>query len=193
MLGVVLSGGQSSRMGTDKGLIRSEAKTWAQIAMDKLAAFQIPVVISVNAKQHVEYQAEFRVEQLLKDNEALAIRGPLAGLLSVHRRFPKQDLFVLACDMLLMENAMMEKLLAEYKKQHEEVFVFTQHGEPEPLCAIYTARALATSLDLYHSSKLTKHSMKFVLGHLPVCSIPLQAGQEKYFRNFNSPAELSGL
>jgi len=123
MLGVVLSGGQSSRMGTDKGLIRSESKTWAQIALDKLAAFQIPVVISVNAKQHVEYQAEFRVEQLLKDNEGLAIRGPLAGLLSVHRRFPKQDLFVLACDMLLMDKSMMEKLVTASRSGMEDVYL----------------------------------------------------------------------
>ncbi|AXY73321.1 molybdenum cofactor guanylyltransferase [Paraflavitalea soli] len=193
MLGVVLAGGESSRMGTDKGLIRLETKTWAQIALDKLAVFQIPVVISVNAKQHAEYQAQFRVEQLLKDNEGLAIRGPLAGLLSVHRRFPKQDLFVLACDMLLMENSMMEKLVAAYKSSQEDVYLFTNHGEPEPLCAIYTARALADTLDRYHSSKLTKHSIKFMLSHLAVSSIPLQPGQEKYFRNFNSPGELSGL
>jgi len=193
MLGVVLSGGQSSRMGTDKGLIRSESKTWAQIALDKLAAFQIPVVISVNAKQHVEYQAEFRVEQLLKDNEGLAIRGPLAGLLSVHRRFPKQDLFVLACDMLLMDKSMMEKLVTASRSGMEDVYLFTNNSEPEPLCAIYTARALANTLDLYHSSKLIKHSMKFALQHLSVSAIPLQAGQENYFRNFNSPAELSGL
>ena len=51
MLGVVLSGGQSSRMGTDKGLIKLESKSWAQIALDKLAAFQIPVVVCVDGKQ----------------------------------------------------------------------------------------------------------------------------------------------
>ena len=121
------------------------------------------------------------------------MRGPLAGLLSVHRRFPKQDLFVLACDMLLMENSMMEKLVTASRSGMEDVYLFTNNSEPEPLCAIYTARALATTLDLYHSSKLIKHSMKFALQHLSVSAIPLQAGQEKFFRNFNSPAELSGL
>lgn len=194
MLGVVLSGGQSSRMGTDKGLIKLEGKTWAQIAMEKLVTLQIPVVVSVNATQFEEYKAEFRVDQLLKDNEGLAIRGPLAGILSAHRRFPKQDVFVLACDMLLMEHFMMKQLVTAYgNRQEEDAFVYTHHGDPEPLCGIYTARALATTLDLYHSSRLTKHSMKFMLQQLSVCSIPLQSGQEKYFRNFNSPAEISGL
>lgn len=194
MLGVVLSGGLSSRMGTDKGLIKQETKTWAQIALDKLVALQIPVVISVNATQYVEYPAVFRAEQLVKDDDRLAIRGPLAGVLSVHRRFPREDLFVLACDMPLMERSMMEQLIAVYKNNHEEdAFIFTNHGEAEPLCAIYTAKALAATLDLYHSSKLTKQSMKFMLQHLTVFSIPLQAGQEKYFRNFNTHAELNGL
>jgi molybdenum cofactor guanylyltransferase len=51
MLGIVLCGGQSSRMGTDKGLMVNEARTWAQTAVDKLTTLLIPVKISVNEKQ----------------------------------------------------------------------------------------------------------------------------------------------
>ncbi len=37
IVGVVICGGQSSRMGSDKGLLKLEAKTWAQTAIDKMA------------------------------------------------------------------------------------------------------------------------------------------------------------
>ena len=48
MLGIVLCGGQSLRMGKDKGLLKLEAKTWAQTAIDKIAVLNFPVKISVN-------------------------------------------------------------------------------------------------------------------------------------------------
>lgn len=193
MLGVILSGGQSSRMGTDKGLIKLEAKTWAQTALDKLVALQFPVVISVNAVQYETYPAVFPVEQLVKDDEGLTIRGPLAGVLSVHLRFPQEDLLVLACDMLLMDSVIIEQLIIEYRNNQQEAYVFTNNGEAEPLCAIYTARALAVTLESYRNNELVKHSMKFMLQHLSVHFIPIQPGQEKYFRNFNAHAELNGL
>jgi molybdopterin-guanine dinucleotide biosynthesis protein A len=36
MIGLVLCGGQSSRMGTDKDFIKSEDKTWVQTAANKI-------------------------------------------------------------------------------------------------------------------------------------------------------------
>ena len=55
MLGIILCGGQSSRMGSDKGLLKLEAKTWAQTAIDKMTVLNIPVKISVNNQQYSEY------------------------------------------------------------------------------------------------------------------------------------------
>lgn len=193
MLGVVLCGGQSSRMGTDKGLIKLEAKTWAQTAVDKLSLLQLPVILSVNALQYDTYPAVFPVEHLVKDNERLAIRGPLAGVLSVHERYPQEDLLVLACDMPLMEVAVLEQLMHTCKAGNTEAYVFTNQGAPEPLCAIYTANALAATLQRYHNHELTRHSMKFMLEYLAVHFIPLQPEQQKYFRNFNAHAALNGL
>jgi molybdopterin-guanine dinucleotide biosynthesis protein A len=180
-------------MGTDKGLIKLEAKTWAQTALDKLLALQLPVVLSVNALQYETYPTVFPIEQLVKDNDGLDIHGPLAGVLSVHERYPQEDLLVLACDMPLIESTVLEQLMTAGKSGDKDAYVFTNQGEPEPLCAIYTARALAATLQRYHNNELTRHSMKFMLEHLTVHFIPLQPDQQKYFRNFNAHAELNGL
>jgi molybdopterin-guanine dinucleotide biosynthesis protein A len=180
-------------MGTDKGLLKLEARTWAQTAVDKLAALQLPVVLSVNALQYPDYAVVFSAKQLVEDNESLDIHGPLSGVLSVHLRFPQEDLLVLACDMPLMETAIVEQLVAAYKNNSSEAYVFSNNQEPEPLCGIYTAKGLAATIERYHNKQLLKHSMKFTLLHLSVHTIPIQAGQEKYFRNFNAHAELNGL
>jgi molybdopterin-guanine dinucleotide biosynthesis protein A len=152
----------------------------------------LPVVLSVNALQFEAYPAVFPVEQLVMDNDALDIHGPLAGVLSVHQRYPQEDLLVLACDMPLMENVVLEQLLAASKTEEKDAYVFTNQDGPEPLCSIYTAKALATTLQQYHNNALTRHSMKFMLERLSVHFIPLQPDQQKYFRNFNAHAELNG-
>ena len=194
MLGVILCGGKSTRMGSDKGLLKLHAGTWAQTAVEKLGALEMCVVLSVNCSQYRDYSPIFTIEQLVKDNEELDVHGPLSGVLSVHLKYPQQDLFVLACDMPLMENKILSQLLDAYRNNMTyDAFVFTNEGEPEPLCAIYRAIGLAQIVQMLQKGQLTKHSMKFTIEHLDSFSIPLQDEQKRYFRNFNAHAELNGL
>jgi len=194
MLGVILCGGKSTRMGSDKGLLKLHAGTWAQTAVEKLGALEMCVVLSVNCSQYRDYSPIFTIEQLVKDNEELDVHGPLSGVLSVHLKYPQQDLFVLACDMPLMENKILSQLLDAYRNNMTyDAFVFTNEGEPEPLCAIYRANGLAQIVQMLQKGQLTKHSMKFTIEHLDSFSIPLQDEQKRYFRNFNALAELNGL
>lgn len=194
MLGVILCGGQSTRMGSDKGLLKPEAKTWAQTAFDKITVLQLPVVLSVNANQYPDYAEIFSAAQLIKDNDSLILKGPLCGVLSVHLQYPLEDLLILACDMPLMEPELLKELLAHYY-QHTDAsaFVYTNDGEPEPLCGIYKAKGLSHIIHLYQSQQLFKHSMKFVLDHLWVYTLPIAEEKKKFFLNFNTHAELNGL
>src|SRR5215831_18844742 len=110
MLGVVLCGGQSTRMGSDKGLLTSNQYTWAQEAAAKLTALSMPVLVSVNSRQLESYATLYESSFLIPDDTTLRLGGPLSGILSVHRKFPKEDLMVLACDMLLMESFILREL-----------------------------------------------------------------------------------
>lgn len=204
MTGVILCGGQSSRMGTDKGLLKApvppqggylnQGNTWAQTAVDKLAELQLPVVISVNNNQYDDYATIFSSQQLITDNKSLQIKGPLAGLLSVHLQHPAEDLLLLACDMPLMETSLLKELISIYNQQTDtDAFVYSNDGEPEPLCGIYKSSGLKHILQLYQSNQLPKHSMKFMLEHVNTHFIPLSDDKKKCFRNFNAHAELNGL
>lgn len=194
MLGIILCGGQSIRMGSDKGLLKLEARTWAQTAIDKMAALNIPVKISVNKQQHPEYAAVFSPDDLIADNETLQLKGPLLGLLSCHLSFPAEDLFILACDMPLMDTAILIDLNNKYQQfPNADAYVFTNDNEREPLCGIYTAKGLASVISLLKNGQLTKYSMKFMLDHLTVSTIAANEVQKKCFKNFNAHAELNGL
>ena len=194
MTGIVLCGGQSSRMGSDKGLLETGDSSWVQLAVDKLSSLGIPVKISVNKNQYAGYAKLFPANDLIQDNDSLNIKGPLLGLLSCHLALPEEDLFVLACDMPLMQASLLQQLYHHYQEPATHTaFVFTNDKEPEPLCAIYKAGGLSFIMSLLQSGKLLKYSMKFSLDHLQVKTIEAEAGQRKYFSNFNAHADLNGL
>jgi molybdopterin-guanine dinucleotide biosynthesis protein A len=194
LLGIILCGGRSSRMGTDKGLLKLEAKTWGQTAFDKMAALNFPVRISVNNDQFAAYSEVFPIINLICDNPSLSLKGPLLGVLSGHLQNPSEDLFILACDMPLMESVLLEELQSRYQMQQVyDAHIFTNNNEPEPLCGIYTAKGLAVILNMFREGRLTRHSMKFMLDHLHVNRIPVTEEQKRSFRNFNAHAELNGL
>lgn len=193
MLGVVLCGGQSIRMGSDKGLLPLHASTWAQTAVDKLAMVHLSYVLSVNAQQQEAYENYFNKKLLVQDDDTLDLKGPLCGLLSVHLQYPQEDILVLACDMPLMEAALLKELIGFYKDNKPAACLYINDGAPEPLCAIYAATALQYIYQLYQSKKLLKHSMKFMLEQLQVAVLPLPADKKNCFRNFNAHAALNGL
>ena len=51
LLGVILCGGESKRMGTDKGLRSIGNTIWAKHVANKLHALHIPIIYSVNQQQ----------------------------------------------------------------------------------------------------------------------------------------------
>jgi molybdopterin-guanine dinucleotide biosynthesis protein A len=185
MLGIVFCGGKSSRMGKDKGLIPVMDKNWATIAAEKLGALNIPVRVSINPIQKDSYVSFFAEELLLLDDESSGIRGPLLGLLSCHVRYPAEDLFILACDLPLMEAKVLRRLYLTTRESPDyEAYVFTKDGEAEPLCAIYTSTGLKRVFK--ESNTLSKHSMKFVLSLLKVFKLEVAGDEQRSFQNFNT-------
>ena len=194
MRGVILCGGKSTRMGSDKGLLKLRTNTWAKTAVDKITELQLPVILSVNVNQYPDYAAIFPVEQLVKDNGTLKLRGPLCGVLSVHLEYPHEDLLILACDMPLMEVEILKELLKYYQQNNsDDAFVYSNDGEPEPLCGIYKAKGLAHIIQLHNINQLPKHSMKYMLEHISPQIIPISEDKKRSFHNFNAHAELNGL
>ena len=186
MIGVALCGGQSTRMGTDKGLLMQNDLTWVDIAVSKLSPLQIPVVVSVNKKQADIYAKTISVSRLIVDSDNISVKGPLLGILSVHQEFPKEDLIVLACDMIDMNTTLLQGLLKFYREGSHEAYVYTVNDNPEPLCAIYTSKGLKHIIDLHQQQKLQRFSMMHVLECIVTKYISAPDSAVKFFANYNS-------
>ena len=194
MLGIVLCGGQSLRMGTDKGLLRYQDKLWAILAEDKLRSIGLDVKFSINPHQQGKYINYFQEAQLIIDDPSLDLNGPLLGVLSAHLENPDKNLFLLACDMLLMESSMLGKLKEVMTADDSfDAYAYTRDGQQEPLCGIYTSTGLKKILNLLQTGELIRHSMKFMLSSLKVCEISVANQDYRSFENFNSHAEINGL
>jgi molybdenum cofactor guanylyltransferase len=175
-------------MGSDKGLLILNEKTWVEIAFDKLATCVASICVSINESQKKEYIKVFKEEQLIVD--CFPIEGPLCGLLSVHNAFPFHDLLILACDMVDVKPGLIQKLIS-LLRQHEgehDFFVFANEQSLEPLFGIYTREGLQKIADLYNLGQLEKWSMKYVLEISNTHITQLRTSEIAQLKNYNSPS-----
>jgi molybdopterin-guanine dinucleotide biosynthesis protein A len=194
MKGVVLCGGESRRMGADKGLMQTQGKHWAGMACQKLSTFHIPVIMSLNPLQITEYIHTFSQGKFITDSNELAVHGPLLGLLSVHRQYPNDDLFVLACDMVAIKPELLQQLMDLYITNiDKDCYLFFNGNEPEPLCGIYTAKLLRSVMQLLQTQQLKKHSMKYVIGLSDALLAPIDEKWIPCFQNFNQKEDLRNI
>jgi molybdenum cofactor guanylyltransferase len=191
IIGVAMCGGQSSRMGSDKGMLTSQGITWSMLAFNKLCAIGIPAVVSINVSQAASYKKNFPADKLVIDS--VDTYGPLKGILSVHENFPEHDLMLLACDMKDMHIEYLDKLLKSWMEQGSQYdsFLYKNGGHYEPLVGIYTAGFLKRISMLNTQDALVEYSMKSVISKGTVFEIEVSEAAKDFFANFNRPSELN--
>lgn len=182
LLGVVLCGGESKRMGSDKGMMKTNGIPWAALVANKLRAFTIPVVASIQSAQIEKYSELFSKGQLVIDE--VGIEGPLKGLLSVHQKFPARDILLMACDLIDMDENTLGQLIDHYKT-HPGFDFFAYYDEfAEPFCAIYTSRGLSPVLAKAREHSLEKFSFQTILSEGHTMRLPI--ADRNAFTNYNT-------
>lgn len=190
LTGIVLCGGKSIRMGSDKGLLRQGNTPWSVLAFKKLQELDIPVVISIRTGQQEKYAEIFPAHLLCIDEVPgkVPCEGPLKGLVSVHRRFPGNDLIALACDMTDMAVTLLQQLQSRYEAHREQYdfFVFSNKGMPEPLCAIYSAKGMNTIYRAAVTGRLSSYSLQAALAAGKTLATKTDGTQTRFFANYNT-------
>ena len=183
LLGVVLCGGESKRMGSDKGLLQDNGKIWAEKISEKLKHQNIPVVISINRDQQAVYGKILNQEELVIDQ--LPMHGPLNGLLMVHQQFPSKDILLMACDLIDMNDIILKELITAYEQNVGDYFAYEEDNFFQPLCAIYTSDALGSLLERLTSGSLANYSFQYILNNGR--TYRLHSSLKKAFTNYNTP------
>ena len=138
VFGLVLAGGASTRMRSDKALLDYHGQPQVRWAFELLTNFCAATFVSVRPDQR-EDPARAGLPQVVDRQPGI---GPIAGISAALQEHPKAAWLVLACDLPFLTEQTLQHLIA-HRDPHKVATAFrsSHDGLPEPLCAIWEPRA----------------------------------------------------
>jgi len=180
--GIILAGGQSKRMGRDKGLTEFNGKLLVEYAIDLLAPHCDGILISTNSRDYKRFGYP-----VIKD-EIEGI-GPAGGILS-SLRVTKYDLnIVISCDMPFLNDKAVKLLIQNIDK--DKCIIPVHDGKAEPLFGIYHRNFQRSLSEAIVNNEL---KMKKIIGMHGAIFVNFESLLDEYshlFKNLNFPADLN--
>jgi len=160
ILGLVLTGGRSSRMSRDKASLAYHGRSQLERTMHLLEPFCSECFVSVRADQTSD-PLRARYSQIVDQESEL---GPLAGILAAQAKSPTAAWLVVACDLPRLDADTLTQLIQQRDPQRlATAFRSSSDGLPEPLCALYEP-ASAPAIAAYAANG-GRCPRKFLLNH----------------------------
>lgn len=179
-IGLVLMGGKSSRMGTDKAFVKWHDKTFLERSIKLIQSVCDEFYLSVNQEQFNELSTHY---PCIKDS--YPEKGPMGGILSAMEH-TKANLLVVAIDMPTVEIEILNELLT---KEGSTIIAFQEKTnrfwQPFPS---YWPKNIITALKT-SVSKTTLSLQHFLSNHN---AMPIYI-ESNSFQNINSPEQLNDL
>lgn len=178
---VILCGGKSTRMGKDKAGLLIGRKTFLQQIEEHVSGAD-EVLLSVKDRRDYPEIAARHIEDLEQD------KGPLMGLCSALKECSHERVWVISCDMPLVDwDAALE--LEDYLMDGiDAVIPVDKTGKKYVLCAWYRKSVWKI---LEEQLKTGDYKVQHVLENLRVCYVAVQGitdGPGKFY-NINTPEE----
>ena len=184
VLGLVLTGGRSVRMGQDKAPLVWNGEEESRRVFRLLQGVCSEVFISCRAEQ-AEAPGRAGLPQI---HDTLLGKGPLSGILSALNARPEATWLVVACDLPRLDADVLARLL-NGRNPHRFATAFAGHeGFPEPLCALYEPKARAR---LYQFLAAGFDCPRKMLINSPISLLEALPGNR--LANINTPADAGAL
>ncbi|MFD2726331.1 molybdenum cofactor guanylyltransferase [Hyunsoonleella rubra] len=143
--GIILAGGKSSRMGSDKGLLKLNEKPFVQYSIDALKPLVSEILIVSDNTDYDVFGLK-RIEDEIKD------AGPVSGIYSGLEASKTDYNLVLSCD-IPMISAEVLKLLVNAIESTTEIIQAESDGKSMPLIAIYRSAVKNKFYDLLQNDE----------------------------------------
>lgn len=182
--GIILCGGKSTRMQTNKALLKIGKQTVIEIITTTLQSVFNDVILSANNIN------EYSFLNLPIIQDEFIDKGPLSGLHAAIKFSSTEKNFVISCDMPLIPLELIN-FIASYNSD-KEIILPEANGKIQQLCGIYSKSIVSEINKIFTLSQIDKNikgSVFELLNRIPkeivdVSSFPFY--NENIFFNMNS-------
>lgn len=185
LVGAILAGGRSTRLGQDKTWILWEGKPLLARMFTLLRELGLEVWILGRSPQEYGFECNWLLDEIKNI-------GPMGGIYTGLKNIRK-SLLVVSCDLPYLSTFCLKKLLSERENNGQKVmttFFYPDTGYIESLVAIYEYEALN------YIKKALKQKIFKLSAAIPAelrTQIKVKEEWKKYFFNLNYPEDLEKL
>jgi len=179
--GVVLAGGNSSRMGTDKGVMDLNGKKVIQHVIDALTPVVDDIIIIANNENYSGFGFPVYKDEI-KDC------GPLGGIYTALLKINSPKAVILSCDMPFVTTEFLSELIVQ--SENSDVAIPVHDGKFEPLCSVYSKNCTSSfknSID----NNVFKLTDAIALVNVKQIILPATKEIENNFINLNTVQDLN--
>ncbi len=178
IVGIVLSGGKSKRMGQEKGLVKYRGKALIEYAIDTLKPLCHEMVIST-ANNDYTYLGLPLIADEIPDC------GPIGGISTCMKAVEADIYLVISCDTPHLPTQLFTDLVAQLKDK--AIIPIDETGRKQPLAACYASSASSFFHEALESRELKMMSLLLKMKPLYFRpSIDSSYYQSNIFSNLNS-------
>jgi molybdenum cofactor guanylyltransferase len=187
LTGIILAGGRSSRLGTDKGLLTIHGKTLLELAAESLAPFCSTLLVSTSNDLYQQFRYK-TVPDLTPD------KGPMMGVYSCLRESKTHHHLLLAVDNFNVGPSFFSYLLEKSLAGVHAAIPFVNNRFYEPLAGYYSKDVMPVMEALFLESN---YKLPDLFEMIPVLKLVVQNDfpefHKDYFKSLNNPADLSEI
>jgi len=180
--GIILAGGKSSRMGSDKALLLYNNKTFLEHVVCAIKPLVDDILIISNNKEH-------QADDCTTIPDLILNSGPIAGIYTGLKHTNTENNLVLSCDIPLVQTSILE-LIIKNDEPDKDVVQIIDNQNIMPLIALYKKRIAPFLL-----SELKTGERRLVksINKLNKKNISVTKDQHNYLININTVADLKTL
>ncbi len=179
----ILCGGKSSRMGTEKGMVKFMNKPFIQWTIDAIKPITNNIFLVTDNPDYSVFGYPIVVD-IYKE------KGPVGGIYSALDQSETEFNLILSCDVPNISTSVILKYLINKINDSRDVTFLSDDKNIYPLIAIYNKRLVPKFFDAITSNKLKLVSL---LSELDCQNIKVQAEDFKFLKNINTKEELELL
>ena len=180
--GIILAGGKSTRMGTDKGLLKIENKTFVACVIDAVKPLVDDIIIVSDNPDYDQFGFK-RIDDIIKE------AGPVAGLYAGLKHSKTDDNLVLSCDVPMISTEVLGQLLKPEFYSYEVVQIQSK-GKTMPLIARYKKDCLTTCYNLLMKGE---RRLRLAVSQFNTKSILIDEKHSDVVKNVNTKEDLETI